>query len=489
MPSLLNQPILRGRRKRSSLPKAIHEVPVEILLRIFKLAVEVHNTYDDKFKARSWLMSVCRLWRDAIRDTPGFWLTFIGLEAMPCLDDYIRRAKQFHVDIRGHPELPFDLPRATKVLKLIDRVKVLQFAFKYDDFYRIEKLLSSPTTSLEVVRIEVKCRRTIDDVPITVQLPPAFEDNIFGGLAQPNLKVLELRFCEIAWTAPLLSSCGKLTDLRLESQPHRPTYAVFVSVFSGLQALRRLHITFSLPDDARLDPSHKLAIDLPNLRYVYIEDDVFALAIFFFSIKCRLRSLCVDACNHEWEEEDFTHATHFMISAMRTLDGAFSQLPVTNFQVMGNSHQSYEIIKFSGINASGDGQPVYTTHFTITFAFTIPRDARIYSEALLRLAFTKVPVCDVTTLQYELGFNDIDWDLWSREGIAMHMPNVKQMDLSKYAYRSFVHAATSTTEVLFPRLKKITAPSSEVARHVKRGQPFVEGCAGARPRPFVVISY
>lgn len=206
-----------GKRRNSEAP--VHRLPLEILVKIFKLALrgnegtpqddltDIQNGATEFYYQKLIpLSSVCNEWRTVIRDTPAFWSPIQFEDRLRMSKLALERSKSHGVKIIIWN--PLELWKDADVFihavtkpEVMKRWRSLGLS-DYSLWDKFRPMLEIPTPCLETAVINIRDTSARSTIPI----------NLFGGDA-PNLVDLVLRVFPITWTS---ASWPKLRSLEIK---------------------------------------------------------------------------------------------------------------------------------------------------------------------------------------------------------------------------------------------------------------------------------
>ncbi|KAF4596083.1 hypothetical protein EYR38_007457 [Pleurotus pulmonarius] len=396
----------------------INALPRELLTDIFEYAVSPRPSEWDILWDSAPVLSrtlslarVCLEWHAIVITTPSLW-TIINGHPTPstllrawklssesnaplciCLNPFLKSPRARH-----------EYHEAVKdFCAQIHRIAFLDVHIHAHDlaafFHRLSELGDAPL--LEYLRIK-------PSYPTTYVIP----ENIFGSRPLPPLRYIELEFCTVSWTSPLLQG-PNLSTLKLSYQP-RLSYTLMRDVFQDMQALEVLSLTHCLPTP---QPEQILdgAIYLPRLKSLeLLEDDMESCECFLRTANCA--------------------PTRFrMIANPRSSNGRISQF----FNVLGRRVSSRKAIKKLKIDedwglqlegwtsSSSAAQP----NFTVAIPSSSSRHGRIIATAL-----TKLPLAALRTLHFYASVVSLDVVASSR-----HFPKLTTVELSRRSTLPLCH--------------------------------------------------
>ncbi|KAI0319438.1 hypothetical protein OF83DRAFT_1170207 [Amylostereum chailletii] len=284
--------ILAARQANSQLP-IFRRSPLEVLLRIATFLSQDTVTLRSNVvvSAAVPLLRVCSRWREVALACRDVWTTipFRNVEVTQIFLDRsypapiqlrIEGERLASADQRGHPT-PKKLAYYNAVLLSIShlsraRVFSVNHLWRYDA-EKIFPLLSSSVPELEELSLIYSCPPAEDEYWDEPMPPPL---SIFSDSVPPKLRKLELEWCSLHTTSPLLQS-SSLIDIDITDCRAWETVDDIVAMLARLPQLEaftvrqiwnqpREHRLFRLPTSAIESPH---SISLPRMQKFVIDAD------------------------------------------------------------------------------------------------------------------------------------------------------------------------------------------------------------------------
>ncbi|KAG9224438.1 hypothetical protein CCMSSC00406_0007631 [Pleurotus cornucopiae] len=389
----------------------INTLPRELLTDIFEYAVSPRpSEWDTLWQSTPVLYRtlslalVCLEWHAIVISTPSLW-TIINGHPTPST---LRRA--WNLSSESNTPLCIGLnpfwksPRERQeyheavrdLCTQIHRIAFLDVHIHADDlaffFDHFSELGDAPV--LEYFRVK-------PSYPTTYLIP----ESIFGGKPLPLLRYIELEFCTISWSSPLLQG-PNLSTLKLGYQPHL-SYTLMLDVFQSMQALEVLSLTHCLPDP-RPEVIHDGAVYLPRLKYLeLLEDDIESCESFLRTANCAPTTIRI-------------------IARPQSPNRRIPQF----FDVLGRRVSSRRAIKILKIDEDGglqlEGWTSSSSAAPPNFTIAIPSSSSGHGR-ILAAALTKLPFHALRTLYFYTPFV-------SSLGVAVlsrNLPKLTKVELSR----------------------------------------------------------
>ncbi|KAG9049741.1 hypothetical protein FS837_009275 [Tulasnella sp. UAMH 9824] len=128
-------------------PITIHDLPIELLLSIFRLSFAVTNLQQDRCR----LSLVCRYWRDIVQESPYLWTEISGNDDVPYIRRSIAKSGDLPIDVYylgfGPKRIKTHLPKyLEEVIPQLSRCRSISLQSYLD---RLDQLLNPLSVGLD----------------------------------------------------------------------------------------------------------------------------------------------------------------------------------------------------------------------------------------------------------------------------------------------------------------------------------------------------
>lgn len=255
----------------------INDLPVEVLVNIFRFVAWASVTPPMSIAARLTLTSVCRLWREVAISDSTLWNAIWFRDPPPFNRslEWFARAGSTSLDIRitDLQNYTFDGPTMADLLdKLfikISQIRILLLILNGREATQValEKfhLFGAQKCPLALQRLEVHCynKDPFPEYPVDSQFPP-----LFGGASLPSLKYVSLTGVYLDWKKSLLMNLTIL-DIRAVPFSQAPDLLHFRAMLANSPNLWKLCLHNGGPQWDGKCPA-LTPISLPNLKVLVL---------------------------------------------------------------------------------------------------------------------------------------------------------------------------------------------------------------------------
>ncbi|KIK48252.1 hypothetical protein CY34DRAFT_798348 [Suillus luteus UH-Slu-Lm8-n1] len=231
---------MRALRTRRNNFSPISSIPPEILGTIFVQHAQQMQLLHvpDNPAVLSWLKvgHICRHWREVALGTPELWATPF-LNSSRATEEMLMRSKMAPLNLRCGQRYRMD--SVQKALMHIDRLQEVSLPFLNGGItYRwvmefLNKLSSCSAPRLQSLSLEEEFAQTL-----RIAIPISF--------VAPNLRSLQLKYCNLSWASSVLTGLTVLNIKKL-SPECLPTLEELISALRRMPGLRFLELEDALP--------------------------------------------------------------------------------------------------------------------------------------------------------------------------------------------------------------------------------------------------
>ncbi|KAG2157769.1 uncharacterized protein EDB93DRAFT_1124539 [Suillus bovinus] len=214
-------------------------IPPEILGAIFVHHVQqTQSCYPlDSRYVLLWLKvgHICHHWREVALGTPELWATPF-LNSSRVTEEMLMRSKMATLNLRRG--LRYRMEAVQMVLMNIERLQEVSFPFLNDGTTRcieefLDKVSSYSAPKLRSLLLEAGSSQTP-----RIAIPTSF--------LAPNLRSLQIKYCDISWSSSILTGLTVLSIEKL-SPEYLPTLDELISALRRMPALHTLELDDALP--------------------------------------------------------------------------------------------------------------------------------------------------------------------------------------------------------------------------------------------------
>lgn len=412
---------MRALRTRRNIFSPISSIPPEILGVIF-----IHHAQQtqllhvpDNPAVLSWLNvgHVCRHWREVALGTPKLW-AIPFLNSSLATEEMLMRSKMAPLSLRCG--LRYRMDSVQKVLMHIERLQEVSLPFLNGGMtYRcimefLNKLSSCSAPKLQSLSLEEEFAQTL-----RIAIPTSF--------IAPNLRSLQLKYCDLSWASSVLTGLTVLNIKKLSSEC-LPTLDELISALRRMPALRTLELEDALPTLPPQTTSlprapRAMNVRLPHLKRLRLVAKILDVANVLARIElpdstmlevhlgCRASSSTNP--NQEW------NLSLPIIS--RALESCFKAIPAKSCRIprsmrlfaVGRIHVQYSTVRnpSSWVGAMSDTclDPEWAVEHPVVLDFDFPTET---STTILSNLWRLVPIRTLEALYIE-GFFSCWNGFWS----------------------------------------------------------------------------
>ncbi|KAG2757078.1 hypothetical protein P692DRAFT_20790170 [Suillus brevipes Sb2] len=428
---------MRALRTRRNNFSPISSIPPEILGTIFVQHAQQMQLLHvpDNPAVLSWLKvgHICRHWREVALGTPELWATPF-LNSSRATEEMLMRSKMAPLNLRCGQRYRMD--SVQKALMHIDRLQEVSLPFLNGGMtYRwvmefLNKLSSCSAPKLQSLSLEEEFAQTL-----RIAIPTSF--------VAPNLRSLQLKYCDLSWASSVLTGLTSLNIKKL-SPECLPTLEELISALRRMPSLRFLELedalptlppqTMSLPRappamNVRLPHLNRLRfvakiLDVANvLAHIELPDST------MLEVQLGCRPSSPTNANQEWNLS-LPIISHALESCFKATPAKSCRTPRSlRLFAAGRIHVQYSTVRnpssWVGSMSETCLEPEWTAEHPVILDFDFPNDT---STAILSDLWRLVPIRTLEAL-YTEGFFSC-WDgFWTDLLGCGAAPNLAYLNL------------------------------------------------------------
>lgn len=238
-------------RRRRNAHTSFNSLPLDIVLSIFRDAMEAFTETSNYYEELFTIRSVCSAWKTCIDDHPLFWVVVFPQNSPPLHDFTIRKARTLALELHYplYIGMMYQQENCQQLLACLDGLHWPLKAFHFYDprgeegYPLLESFLTSPAPNLQSFELTTSTSRRVLGTLFDGQAPALrtvfLKHVVLNSTFQPFSRLQRLKLVEVYGLTPsrliqLLSHCPDLQQLN----PSRPSSTCEASPSSHISLLR-----------------------------------------------------------------------------------------------------------------------------------------------------------------------------------------------------------------------------------------------------------